>query len=293
MASRITKRCKRDPLNFVFIADFFVDEIPGGGELNNEELILILKKRGHIVTKMKSKTVNPNFLRENKDNFFIISNFVQLEEINKSCLTKMKYVIYEHDHKYLRSRNPALFEDYLAPKDEIINYEFYRNARAVFCQSAFHSEIVEKNLNLKNIVNLGGNLWSDSALSKMSEYSMKNKTNKYSIMNSNIAHKNTRDAATYCEYKQIPYELISPSSYETFLDNLSNNSKLIFFPKTPETLSRIVVEARMMNMGVVTNSRVGAASEPWFNEKGKKLIEIMRNKKTEILEKVVEAFTNG
>jgi len=277
-------------VNFVFIADFFVDEILGGGELNNEELILTLEGKGHNVTKIKSKNVVSEFLRENKDNFFIISNFVQLTEINKSYLAKMKYIIYEHDHKYLRSRNPALFENYLAPKIEIINYEFYKNARAIFCQSSFHAEIVEKNLNLKNIINLGGNLWSDSALLIMEKYSMKNKTHKYSIMNSNIDHKNTRDAATYCEYKQIPYELISPSSYETFLDNLSNNSKLIFFPKTPETLSRIVVEARMMNMGVMTNSRVGATSEPWFKEKGEKLIEIMRNKKVEILEKVVGSF---
>ena len=277
-------------MNFIFIADFFVDEILGGGELNNEELISILKEKGHIVTKIKSRNVVSEFLQENKDNFFIISNFIQLGEINKSYLTKTKYIIYEHDHKYLRSRNPALFENYVAPKDEIINYEFYKNARAIFCQSSLHSDIVKKNLNLKNIINLGGNLWSEKALIVIKEHSMKNKTHKCSIMHSNIEHKNTRDAVTYCEYKQIPYELIPPASYETFLDNLSNNSKLIFFPKTPETLSRIVVEARMMNMGVITNSRVGASSEPWFEEKGEKLIGIMRNKKNEILEKVVGAF---
>ena len=43
----------------------------------------------------------------------------------------------------------------------------------------------------------------------------------------------------------------------------------------------------MMNMGVTTNSKVGAVSEDWFNKKGEKLIDIMENKKIEILEKVL------
>ena len=36
-------------MKLVFIADFFVDEILGGGELNNDELIKIFKQRGHEV----------------------------------------------------------------------------------------------------------------------------------------------------------------------------------------------------------------------------------------------------
>ena len=277
-------------MNFVFIADFFVDEILGGGELNNEELILLLSENSSVI-KIKSKDVTSKFLQENKDKYFIISNFVQLKEPNKDLLSStMKYIIYEHDHKYLRSRNPALYENYLAPKTEIINYEFYEKAQAIFCQSKFHADILKKNLNLDNIINLSGNLWSESALSMMSKYSKKKKAPKCSILSSNISHKNTVETVRYCEYQNIPYELVSSNSYGKFLDKLSNNLKLIFLPKTPETLSRIVVEARMMNMGVATNSRVGAASEDWFDKKGDELIEIMRLKRNEILEKVIGAF---
>ena len=278
-------------MSFVFVADFFADEILGGGELNNEELVSLISVKSSI-TKIKSAAITLDFLRENGEKYFIISNFVGLKEECKARLSEMKYVIYEHDHKYVRSRNPAMYEDYLSPKSEIINYEFYKNASAVFCQSAFHAEIARKNLDLDNIVNLGGNLWSEESLNKMLEYSKKTKENKCSIMASNIEHKNTREAVQYCEYKQIPYELINSSSYYDFLDKLSNNLKLIFLPKTPETLSRIVVEARMMNMGVATNSRVGASSEPWFEKKGEELINIMRLKRQEILEKVLAAFEN-
>lgn len=280
-------------MNIAFIADFFADEILGGGELNNEELIHLLTKEEHTVAKFKSRQCGPSLAHIPDDWVFIVSNFIQLGEETKNALMRRKYVIYEHDHKYLRSRNPSLYENYLAPKEEIINYEFFKNAKAVFCQSKFHSDIVEKNLKINNIVNLGGNLWSNEALDLMEKYSQKPKSDKSSIMNSNIEHKNTYQPVVYCKHKQIPYELINPTSHEEFLNNLSNNSKLVFFPKTPETLSRIVVEARMMNMGVVTNSKVGATSEDWFDKKGEELIDIMKNKKVEILEKVLGALSDG
>ena len=57
---------------------------------------------------------------------------------------------------------------------------------------------------------------------------------------------------------------------------------MIFFPKTPETLSRICVEARMMGMSVITNKNVGASYEDWFVLKGKDMIDFMKNKKFEI-----------
>jgi len=276
-------------MNFVFVADYFSDEILGGGELNNEEFVSLLSTLS-TVKKIKSRDLTEEYLEKNNKKNYIISNFMHLSEEIKKRLTKMRYVIYEHDHKYLKSRNPALYEDYIAPKEEIVNYNFYKSAIAIFCQSKFHSEIVKKNLGLDNIINLGGNLWSDESLALMKKNCQKQKARKYSIMHSNIEHKNTRDAVVYCEYNKIQYELIPPSPYNKFLDNLSNNFKLIFLPKTPETLSRIVVEARMMNMGVVTNSRVGASSEPWFKKKGEELIDIMTNKKAEILKKVAGAF---
>ena len=35
--------------DIVFIADFFAEEIGGGGELNNQELIQLLSQQGHNV----------------------------------------------------------------------------------------------------------------------------------------------------------------------------------------------------------------------------------------------------
>ena len=272
-------------MKICFIADFFADEINGGGELNNEELINILSV-DHHVTKIKSQVFLPEHIKD--DVKYIICNFIGLRE---ECKSKFKdYIIYEHDHKYLDSRNPALYNNFIAPKENVINYEFYKNAKAVICQSEMHAGIVRKNLNLDNIISIGGNLWSEQVLDLLEQYSKNPKLKKYSIMNSHIAHKNTIDAIRYCKYKSYDYELINSCPYEEFLYKLGQNEGFVFFPKTPETLSRIIVESRMMDMKVITNNLPGAVKEPWFKKRGVELIDIMRGKREEIPSKVLEIF---
>ena len=98
-------------MKFTLIADFFADEILGGGELNNQELIEILKQREHEVLQIKSVFATPDFIKTNSDSFFIIANFIMLSEDCKRALADKNYLIYEHDHKYLKTRNPAIYKN--------------------------------------------------------------------------------------------------------------------------------------------------------------------------------------
>jgi hypothetical protein len=278
-------------MKFVFIADFFADEILGGGEINNEELAKLLRKRGHSVIEKKSSSVVAETIGEDWDCCYIVGNFVHLLEEVKEALQQTRYIIYEHDHKYLRQRNPALYANYVAPDSEIINKEFYRNALAVFCQSNLHSQIVQKNLHLDNIKSLGGNLWSEETLKYIEELSSQEKEDTFSVMYSPIAHKNTSGAERYCQSMDAQYKLISSNNYHDFLKQISENNKFAFFPKTPETLSRVVVEARMLGVEVHTNSRVGASSEEWFSLKGGELVNKMREKREAIVDAVESTFT--
>ena len=278
-------------MNFVFIADFFSDQILGGGELNNEEVVLALINRGHKIAKINSHIVTPKLILDNKSAKFIVANFMNLSNESRGALiSACDYVIYEHDHKYLKTRDPANYPDYKAPESDIINIEFYRNAKRVLCQSSFHMSIIEKNTGLNNVENLSGNLWSDSSLQIMEKIAAKNKRDICSIMNSTIPHKNTRGAIQFCEVKNLKFELISSKNYWQFLEDLGNNKRFVFFPKTPETLSRVAVEARMMNMSVILNDKIGASHEPWFKLKGVELIEEVRKMKIRITDTVIEAF---
>jgi len=275
----------------LFIADFFADQVLGGGELNNEVLMEKLYKRGHTVRRVNSHLVNLMDLHYNEN--IIVSNFANLSEENKDYLQCKNYIIYEHDHKYLPGRNPGIYPEYCAPEEDIINRQFYAKAKAVLCQSQFHANIARKNLELDNIVSLGGNLWSDGHLELLEEI-CKNpqRQTKHAIMVSNTDHKNTHGAINFCEAMNLEYDLIQPSEPSTFLRELGSRSTLVFLPKTPETLSRVVVEARMMGMGTKTTNNVGAVHEEWFSKKGLDLIEHMRYKKEEIINITLSCLGN-
>lgn len=275
----------------IFISDFFVEDIQGGGELSDDELIKLLRYRGNQIFCKRSIEVNKEFIKENKNCFFIISNFVMLDKQVKKEIENIKYIIYEHDHKYVKNRNPGLYKNFIVPKHELTNISFYKNAIAVLCQSKLHKNIIDKNIIGLNTISLSGNLWSQNHLKILKKMSLVNKKKKYAIMQSNVSHKNTAEAIKYCEIKKHKYELISAMPYENFIQTLGEYEKLVFFPKTPETLSRIAVEARMMNMSVVTNKNLGASSEEWFALKGIDLINIIENKRIEIPD-LLESFIN-
>ena len=275
-------------IDMLFIADFFADQVPGGGELNNDVLINRLVARGHKVRRLNSHLVSEQDIISSEA--IIVSNFVNLSEKNKEMLQNKNYIIYEHDHKYLPSRNPAAYANYKAPKDQIINRKFYMNASMVLCQSKFHFDIIKRNLELENILSLGGNLWTEQQFASLEKLSSSPKTDTYAIMDSPIAHKNTHEAVQYCETLGLDYNLISPAPPTVFLRNLGAHSTFVFFPKTPETLSRVVVEARMMGMKTKTTNNIGAIHEQWFNKKGLDLIDYMRYKQGEIENNVLESL---
>ena len=277
-------------MNICFIADYFADEIPGGGELNNQEFINIVQSRSHSIKQIKSINATAEYLESLVNHKFIVANFIQLPKNSIEFLLNKDYVIYEHDHKYLKSRNPATYEKFLAPKEEIINYEFYQNAKAVFCQSTFHTDIVKSNLHLDNIHNLSGNLWAPKTLDFIQQLSAGNKEDICAVMDSLTEHKNTSGALRYCVVKGLKYKLIPPLSYYDFLREMSICDKFIFFPKTPETLARVVVEARMLGLKTINNQLVGATKEQWFSLKGKNLIDYMREKRNSIVDSVLGAI---
>jgi len=206
----------------------------------------------------------------------------------------LDYTIIEHDHKYLVTRDPSYYRetDYVAPEGDLRNVNFYNNANAILCQSALHAEIIFSNLKLDTIFNVGGNLWKKETLDLLETLiDSAKKENTASIMRSDTIHKNTKGAIEFCQKKDIDFVLLEPQSHESFLKEMSENDTFVFFPLTVETLSRIVVEARMMGCKVKTNTNIGAATEPWFQLNGKELIDAMREKRNFIPEMIENIFS--
>ena len=278
-------------MKITFIADFYTDAIRGGGEIVNDILIDGLHRRGCNVTKLTSSQVSINDINALKDGVFIVANFVMLSPQAMQSLQTLKYIIFEHDHKYLKTRDPSSFKDYVAPQDQIINREFYKNAMAVFCQSEVHAKVVRQNLNIDNVVNLGCSLWSDEELNVLEKYSDNKKTNDCAVLNSSNRIKGMSQAEAFCIEKNIDYQLVGSSSYEEFIKQLSSYTSLAFFSQVLESFCRLVVEARMLNCRLYTNNNNGCISEPWFREHtGKQLIDFARRRREDIIDTVFQAL---
>lgn len=278
-----------------FVADFFSNEINGGGELCNQEIINFLssQKDSFQVETIKSQVLTLEYIKKYKDNIFIIGNFLGLNfECKAEFRTgKYKYFIIEHDYKCLKSRNPLTYPNCVAPESEIINYDFYKNAKAVFCQSLSHATILQKNLYIDNIINVGTNLFSIEHLSLLEKVLQENKGKpkqyKYAIMNSSNPIKGTKQALEWVKQKNIPNKdifLVPSLKQEDFYKELSKAETFIFFPQTYETYSRVFVEAKALGLKVICNKAIGVLSEPYSNKMGMEMIDTLKENRNKVLE---------
>lgn len=273
----------------VFISDFFINDMQGGAEITDDVLLKKLSLKNIKIAKFRANEITPNHINlYMKCGFtFLVSNFINLSEESKKTLQiyKGKYSIIEHDHKYLLTRNPIYYDNFIAPKEHIINKSFYENANFVFCQSSKHTEVVKNNLNLSNIINLGCSLWSDEQLDIIASNLDVIKNNKTLVLKSPNPIKGFSDSVEYCKKNKLEFDILDYCEYSKFLSELAKYEKISMFPKSLETFNRTLLEARMLNVKVATNTLNGCTYEPWFKEhKGKELIDFVKTKTNEIIE---------
>ena len=278
----------------VYISDFLVEHIAGGAEINDSILINEASKNVKII-KLQSKEVTDKHIRlYYKSGFkFLISNFVMLDLDAMRELIKhpRSYSIIEHDHKYLKHRNPSIYDDFVAPANHIINRPFYVNANKIFAQSKIHKQVIEKNLKITNVVNLGMSLWSDEQLQIIEQNSSNEKQNDCSVINSSNQTKNTSGTVAYCQNNNLEYTLIGSTSYAEFIKQLSEHEKYVYIPIVLETFNRVIIEARMLGCKISSTKLNGCFSEDWFAKyKGQDLINFVREQRERVVNDVVEGM---
>ena len=285
-------------MRYILINDFFSEDLAGGGHaggaaLNDEIILDIFTKKGEDILKIKSSKLSEDFLEEQKDSFFIISNFFQIPPSVFEKLKELDYLIYAHDYKFVGHMNPAVYDNFLVPKEELIFVDFFGKAKSIICQTNFQKLIYDKNLGHNNTVNFSGNLWDEESFDFMRRKS-RNKRRKevFSVVKSMYDQKGVPEAIKFCIHNRLDYELIFDKNHNNFLNKLSANKGLVFWPKTPETCGRMILEAKMMNCIVFTNELLGASHEPWYSHDGETLISVMESKHDEIHELIKNIAEN-
>lgn len=264
----------------IFIADFFKETVTGGAELHDDVVLQYFKREGAFHDQKRCIDLTEAYVDANIDKVWFIGNFVSMPGyIKQRFVDKCEYILYEHDHKYLASRNPSLFKDFVAPKSYICNLDFYQAAKKVVCLSKFQRSIYEKNLELQNLTNLHCSMWSDEDLDFIRTLEgVEKKNGIFAVISSNNPIKKTSSSINYCKMNNLSYELISSQNYHDFLSQLAQYEGLVFVPGAPESTPRIAIEAKMLNCKFISNkSLIGVAHEDYFHLNGNELIQKVRD----------------
>jgi len=275
----------------VFIADFFIDEIKGGAEICDDILIEMLRSDGFDVIKFKNSNLSHKHIKLYHlcGYHFLISNFTLMSDAVSTELIKYpgSYSIMEHDHKYVKTRNPAVYEDYIVPFQDIVNREIFTNAKWIFAQSKIQATTIQKNLKINNVINLGMSLWTREQLDIIEKNLTSSKQADAAIVDSKNPTKNTAVTINFCKEKSLPYTLIGSSNYAEFIEQLSKHETYVFLPRVLESFNRVLLEARMLNCKLITTNLNGCTSEEWFTEyKGKELIDFVDQQREVVFNKI-------
>lgn len=277
----------------MFLKDFSGTARPAGGaELHDDVVIQKFSSLGILDECINSVHATPEAILSKKDNVFFIGNFFDLNcDVKAVLYSNCSYVIYEHDYKFCKNRNPIHFPNFKAPKQVLTNINFFRGAKKVITLSKMHRDIFDRNLELENISNINCSMWSDEHLEIISSYATVEKTKPCAIIGSgrhNSHIKRTDMAVEFCKQNNLKYEIISDTNYKNFLKKLSSFDTLIFMTAHPEPTPRIVIEAKMMNCKVIAQKHlIGVAHEDYFELSGHKLIEKVRQMRDEALTNVI------
>ena len=272
-------------MKIILVSDFSLKECGHGGSEWVNQVLLNKIKNCTFEYSQKIKKFDKNI-------FYIISN-ISLIDINLlNQLKECKYIIIENDYKICESRHPWRYEDSLIPISNRINYDLYEKAIAIFVQTTDHLNIFLKNDVKGNFINLKSSIWSDNDLNILQKLKGKNKLDKNVIYNSNNWIKNTNGSVEFCKNNNIDFDFVNVTGNRLgFLDKLSNYKTLVFLPLARETFCRLVVEAKCMDMNVITTNNYGATLEDWYHElSGQKMIDFLRKNTKTNIEKIINTI---
>ena len=276
-------------MKLYYLADFFVEDIPGGGaELSDSAIMDYLDKD---FTKIKSQEVESI----DEDGFYVVGNRSLLPHQHYAPLCRLgNYIIIEHDFQFLEHRNPYVYEDGVAPDGDVkvLYKNFYARAKAVFFQTSFQQSLFEKNKIDGNFINLGTTPYSPADFKLFTDIITDppltiNKA--FAIVESSNEIKNTQGALEFCKGNNFNFGLVpSGQTRESFLRCLMQYATLVFFPTRPESCSRLATEARVLGLNVITTPTYGAPLEPWFKLTKRALISELKT----IIEKGIKNISD-
>ncbi|MAJ23831.1 MAG: hypothetical protein CMI75_08665 [Candidatus Pelagibacter sp.] len=251
----------------IFVADAFVDQYNGGAELTTEAIVSSCLLPN---AKVLSQQVTVDFLKKNKNNFFVFGNF---QNLSADCvlysLKHLNYCVLEYDYKYCRYRSAGKHIEaegscdcHTTRRGKLISL-FYNHANKMWWMSQNQKQSYKTMFSF-----LGGevlsSVFSGQTLDYIESLDLSNKNEKWIISNSPSWIKGAQDAVQYAKENNLDYELVWGISHSEMLQKLASSKGMIFLPKAGDTCPRMVIEAKLLGCDLVLNENVQHHNESWF-----------------------------
>jgi len=261
---------------FCYVADFFAhEEAFGGAAMVDKAIIERLKLPFDFVSYRNIKNIQ-------EDTFYVIANRSLFPREYLNSFKRNQYIVIEHDSQFdkgmpgTNGRNPYMYNPQgIVPEQFKQDLEFYKKAKAIFLQTDFHKNLFELNKIEGNLVSLKSTIFSEDEFKLLKSVIDQNiiPSRKYCIINSNVWLKGTPQAIQICKDNNWDFDLIeSNKNRSEFFKEISKYSTLVFIPLSPESCCRLVMEARMLGLNVITTKNYGASTSSWFKLSGNNLI---------------------
>lgn len=259
-------------MKILLISDNDYKNHPGGAE-RNDECLQSLLNCDFVQTK--------DFANQEYD-FYILSNHYDISEAAKEFLSSRRFIFQSHDYIFCNCRNPANYYNLTVPHEYQRNREFLLSAKEIIVHSKLQWEIWRRNG--FETLNWSGNLWSNNKLDLMESLSRRGKNGRACVLASENPIKGQVAAEEFCRQARVNYDLLPPMPHKDLLKAMSRYSMLVTLPASPETYSRVVAEAKMMNLGVISNEFLGLSYNEEYSLSGTDFVEKMREKKKELVQ---------
>jgi hypothetical protein len=203
-------------------------------------------------------------------------------------ITRCRYVILEHDCKFLASRHPWRHPNSVAPKELIVNRSLYKNAIATFVQTDYHLDVFRRNGIAGRFYNMECGIWSANELDQLDYVRTHSRVGNrnFAVIESKNWIKNTAGAVKFCQDNGLKFSLISNPDWQQFINSLALHAGLVFFPLAGETLCRLVVEANCIGINVITSKNYGATLSTWYDLREEELTNFLRFKSIQTLNRI-------
>jgi hypothetical protein len=273
-------------MDYVFVDDSAI--ALGGTALTLEAIIEPIQDRVEFV---KTSDLTLQHLQFKKPKIWILGNITSLtagaHEALYQLMTDEPFVKIEFDYGYCKFRGeiphqklggdlcdcPSTLDPTATVFSELYNLVKQKALHIFYMSEEQRNFHLCKVLGAENAprTSVLSSCFLEKDLSKMEFLRQKPKNGKHAIIDGlggwHTQAKGVNEALDMAQASELDYSLIKTQTHEELLDKLSDFSCLIFLPIIHDTCPRIVIEAKLMGLDVLTNSRSQHVYEDWWHNK--------------------------